>query len=176
LTTPSPAGRIRRFREPDLRYLEHIYAQAVSAGFCTADLEPPSAARWMRFVETHADPRFPVWVFEEREAVIGYAHLSPWREGRAGLARCAEVTYYVDFRHHGRGIGAALLDRAMAEAGELGYRSLLAILLAANEPSRRLLERHGFHEWGRLPGVFRYAGGWHDQLLMGRSLDAGPAA
>jgi phosphinothricin acetyltransferase len=164
-------GAIRPFQTADLPALQRIYAQAIAAGFCTADLEPPSQARWQAFVETHRDPRYPAWVFAQGEQIMGYAALTPHRPGRRGLARTAELSFYVDFRFHGKGIGSLLVEHALQESKRLGHHALFGLLLEANEPSRRLLSQHGFAVWGRLPEVFRYAENWHDQLYLGRLLE-----
>ncbi len=65
----------------------------------------------------------------------------------------AEVSYYVAEEAHRRGIGSALLLRAVDMARSLGMRNLVAILLETNLASRKLLERAGFVQWGFLPNV-----------------------
>jgi L-amino acid N-acyltransferase YncA len=167
-------ARVRLYQAGDLPAIQRIYGQAIAAGFCTADLEPPHQSRWDEWGNTHRDPRYPVFIWDENKEVLGYCSLTPYRPGRRGLARTAEISYYVDFSHHGRGIGQALVAHALHEAALLDFHVLFAIVLAANQPSLDLLSEFGFQQWGFLPDVFRYAGAWHGHAYYGKILTTPP--
>ena len=94
----------------------------------------------------------------------------PYRPGRRALATVAEISYCLDFRCHGQGIGSWLLPRMETEARRLGYETLLAILLAGNAPSLALLRKNGYQEWGRLPAVAHLADTQQDHLILGKHL------
>ncbi|MCA1190394.1 MULTISPECIES: GNAT family N-acetyltransferase [unclassified Saccharopolyspora] len=73
--------------------------------------------------------------------------------------------------HRGRGQGTYLLGEAVAHAPKLGVRTLATTIFASNTASLRLFRSHGFHEWGRLPGVADLGGGViHDVVVVGRSV------
>lgn len=70
----------------------------------------------------------------------------------------------------GRGIGRALLGAACERAATEGARRITLRVLASNEPARRLYAAAGFAVEGVLPGEFRIAGRYVDDILMGRAL------
>jgi phosphinothricin acetyltransferase len=161
---------IRLAGECDLGALAAIYNQAIAARQ-TADTEPVAIDERRRWLLAHPADSHPVHVIEQSGCVIGYSSLSSYRGGRKALRYTVEISFFVDHAHLGRGVGAALVDHAMASAAALGYRTLVALLLGNNAPSIGILEKYGFREWGRLPGAADFDGVEVDHLLYGRRLD-----
>ena len=161
---------IRLARPGDLPAIAAIYNEAVRAGFQTGDLTPVTAASRRPWLEAHAPDRHPVFVAERGGAVAGWCALGPYRPGRAALAHAAEVAYYVAAAHRRAGVATALLRHAAAAAPGLGIEVLLALVLDANAPSRRLLEREGYAVWGELPGVARFGDVTCGHVIYGRRL------
>ena len=126
---------LRPAREGDIPFLTAVYNQAIAAGGRTCDLDPVTEADREAFLRSHRDPRCPLFLCLRAGEAVGYAYLSPYRPGRRALATVAEISYYLDFRCHGQGIGSWLLPRMETEARRLGYETLLAILLAGNTPA-----------------------------------------
>jgi L-amino acid N-acyltransferase YncA len=152
----------------DLPRLVEIYNQAIVSGRATADLVPcTETARRVWFAE-HDPDTDPIFVYDDG-AVQGYLSLSPYR-GRPALRRTAEISYYVDYAHHGGGIGSALMEFALAEAPRFGKKILLAIVFEGNTPSVRLLEKSGFTKWGFLPEVAEVGETLHGHLYYGRKV------
>jgi len=85
---------------------------------------------------------------EQDGAVMGCMHIkkaSPmagpmFKEG--GFAMVVDVV--VDDRHHGEGIGAALLNKATHWARQRSLASLRLTVYAANRVARRFFQKHGF--------------------------------
>lgn len=74
---------------------------------------------------------------------------------------------YVDPAHRGRGIAAALLQRALAFAAErAGWWLVKLSANAANTAAIKLYESHGFVQYGREPGALLVEGVLHDEVLM----------
>lgn len=163
-------GTIRLARQADLPQLTAIYNQAIQAGRCTCDTAPFAPGQRQGWFEACQEEDYPLFVYERCSQTVGYAYLSPYREGRPALRTVAEISYYVDFQYHGQGIGGKLLRHAIEEARCLCYRNLLAILLECNPASIHLLEKHGFSLWGSLPQVAQLGQGWYSHLYYGRAL------
>lgn len=161
---------IRLARQEDLPSINRIYNQAVKQGFCTAHLEPVHMEERKQWFFSHVPMRFPVFVVVEKKNVIGWVSLGPYRESREALAHVAEVSYYVDEHERSKGIGSMLLDHALCKASDYAYSVLIAILLDKNLGSIALLQKFGFKEWGRMPGIARIDGQNVDHLYYGRML------
>jgi len=92
------------------------------------------------------------------KSLATYLTISPYRPGRQALRYTAEVSYYVDFDHHGRGIASNLLQHMIGLCPSLDIKTLFAIILDSNQGSIRLLEKYGFKKWGHLPRVADFDG------------------
>jgi phosphinothricin acetyltransferase len=170
LAAPACLHPVRLAAAADLPRLVEIYNQAIAAGDVTADTVPFAVEARRDWFEQHGPAAYPIYVCGgEPGKVLGYLSLSPYR-GRPALARTAEVSYYVDYEEHGRGIGSALLAHALREAPGLGKRVLIAVLLEWNTASLGLLVRFGFERWGYLPGVAELGGRLCGQFYYGRKV------
>ncbi|MER5769688.1 GNAT family N-acetyltransferase [Streptomyces sp. NPDC001985] len=104
-------------------------------------------------------------------AILGYTRVSPPTPLACnqhvrqiqGLAVAGEA--------RGRGIARALLRAACAEARRQGAVRITLRVLGHNTPARRLYESEGFAVEGVLPGEFRLAGRYVDDVFMGRALE-----
>ncbi|SFS46874.1 GNAT family N-acetyltransferase [Saccharopolyspora flava] len=65
---------------------------------------------------------------------------------------------------------ADLLQHAIAQAPELGFRTIATTIFASNERSLRLFRAHGFQEWGHLPSVADLDGRHEDVVFVGLPL------
>jgi len=77
----------------------------------------------------------------------------------------AEVSVYVDPKHHGRGAGTALYGALIPTLAAQGYRTVIAVIALPNPASERLHEAFGFQNVGRLRRVGWKLGQWHDVAL-----------
>ena len=161
---------IRPAAVSDLPRLTDIYNQAIRAGGCTADTEEFTELQRLPWLQEHLDPAYPLFVYELDNTVAGYVYLTPYRKGRKALQGTVEISYYLDFRYHRRGIGSRLVEHAIQAAKDLGYRKLIAILLSCNEASQALLKKHGFVQWGLLPDVAELHGRLYSHYYLGLDL------
>ena len=69
---------------------------------------------------------------------------------------------------HGHGIGAALLERLIADSERQGYWTLQAQIIADNHASRALHVKCGFREVGRRERYGHIDDVWHDVILFER--------
>jgi phosphinothricin acetyltransferase len=161
---------IRLAREEDLLRIHDIYNQAVRQGFCTAHLAPLSLNESKRWFQRHDPATFPVFVVGSGDGVEGWVSLGPYRQDRQALAHVAEVSYYVDEKTRGKGLGNSLLKHALRVAPQFGFSVLIAILLSKNPASIHLLNTHGFSCWGTMPGIARIGDQTSDHLYYGIKL------
>jgi len=161
---------IRKASKKDLPAINRIYNQAVRQRFCTAHLEETGTRERERWFEAHDPARYPVFVAVEDQQVNGWMSLGPYREDRQALSHVAEVSYYVDEQKRGKGTGSALLGHAILTAPAYGFAVLIAILLHKNAASIGLLQKSGFEEWGRMPGIARIGDQVADHIYYGLKL------
>lgn len=149
---------IRIAKIEDLGAMVEIYNQAIAVGQKTADLTPVSVEERKTWFQAHPADRYPILVAEQDGTILGYLTLSAYRPGRMALRHTAEVSYYVHFDHHRKGVASKLLRQAIEICPTLQIKTLFAILIDSNEASIKLLEKFGFERWGHLPRVAEFGG------------------
>ena len=162
--------KIRKARQEDLLVINEIYNQAVRQRFCTAHLEPVELKERKHWFAAHDSAVYPIFVALDEEKVVGWVSLGSYREDRQALAHVAEVSYYVDEKKRGKGVGSSLMGHALTAASDYGFSVLIAILLNGNPASIALLLKFGFEEWGRMPGIARIEDQEADHLYYGVKL------
>lgn len=132
--------------EADHDELFDLYALVVEEGGAFPR-EPPTDEATFR--EAWIDGKTGVYVARSEGALAGSYHLVPNFGGLA--AHIANAGYMVapDFRR--RGVGTALVEHSLAEAGRHGFDAMMFNLVMESNPSRRLYERLGFEPVGRVP-------------------------
>jgi ribosomal-protein-alanine N-acetyltransferase len=84
----------------------------------------------------------------------------------------ADLGYWVDQAHNGRGVATAAVAALVQLAfTELGLHRIQAGTLLHNRGSQRVLERNGFRSIGMAPRYLQIAGRWQDHLLFQRLAD-----
>ena len=159
---------IRLARPEDLPAIVAIYNQSIPSQQSTGDTQPLRVEDRRTWFAGHRADKHPIFVAEINEQVAGWCSLSAYRPGRAALRFTAEISYYIAFSYHRRGIGTALVEYALAACPELEIRHLFAIVLEGNQASLRLLEKMGFEQWGYLPKVANFDGRDVGHLYYGR--------
>jgi L-amino acid N-acyltransferase YncA len=154
--------RVRHARETDRAAIAEIYNEGIREGRSTFETEPRTAGDidgWL------ASPTQPVLVAESGGAVVGWARVAPYSP-RPCYAGVVEGSVYVLARERGRGLGSALVAALCEEAERAGFHKIVGRLFADNEPSRRLVLRHGFREVGLHLRHGRLDGDWRDVLVV----------
>ncbi len=148
--------------------MQEIYNSIISEGGLTADLDHqtiPHKEAWLRSFL----PPYQVFVVQHQNQIAGYFYFSPWRAGRRALAGLAEVSYFLEAKYRGVGIGSLMMQWVLQEARQRGFQHLMAILLDQNLASIGLLKKHGFAIAGSLPAVVDLGDRTCGQLIMLRS-------
>lgn len=137
----------------DLPQIVEIYNQAILKKGLTADLDVQKVEDKQNWFDAHQAGRYPIFVAAQGADILGWVSLSPYREGRKALARTSEVSLYLHEKHIGKGIGSTLMRYVLAEAKNLNFTNIIAILIANNEKSIGLFTKFNFTLWGLLPGI-----------------------
>lgn len=123
-------------------YLKH----GVSAFFADYALSEFTAPKSERLV---ADPNQFILVSENNEGIDGFIRVSSG--SAAPVSGCSSVeisTFYVQPRHHGKGIGKKLLDAAFAHCRKVGATSVWLTTNAENAPAIAFYLKQGFEHVG----------------------------
>jgi L-amino acid N-acyltransferase YncA len=161
---------IRKAKIRDVRAITKVYNQAIRAGGLTGDLKVVSNENRRNWLSEHDGSKYPVYVAEINEKVVGYAYITQYRFGREAFCKTAEVSYYVNFENHGNGVGSALLEIMESYGREIGLEVFIAIILAINEKSISFMIKNGYEEWGRMKGIAHLGNQVVDHVYYGKRL------
>lgn len=161
---------IRQATAEDYPGILRIYNQSVLAGGVTGDELPLTLDERRPWLALHDGSHYSLFVAEDAGNILGYLALSPYRQGRSAFYNTAEISYYIEADSRRQSLASQLMAHALQACRTLEIHTLIAILLAGNEASIRLLEKHGFREWGRMPRIGRLQSGTVDHLYYGRHL------
>ena len=144
---------IRKADITDLPDIVGIYNQAIISRSCTGDTVCFNTNERKDWFKYHDNIKTPIYVYENESKVIAYSLISSYRPGRQAFEDVGEISYYVDFFYHGKGVGSKMIEHIIQEAINIGYRNLIAIILDCNKKSASLLEKNNFNIWGILPNI-----------------------
>ena len=161
---------IRDALEADLPAIVEIYNAATATRMSTALFEPVSVDERRPWFRQHSPNRFPLWVAEIDGDIAGWLSFHEFIR-RPAYAGTAEISLYVDEKFRRRGIGRALLEKAIANGPGLKMRTLIGYVLGHNETSLALFEHAGFERWGRLPRIARFEESERDLVIVGRHVE-----
>lgn len=166
---------IRPCAAGDIPAIAAIYADAVTHGTASFELEPPAEAEMVRRRSALIEGGFPYLVAERAGAVLGYAYAGPYRI-RPAYRFTVEDSVYVAPSAQGQGVGRALLTALIAAAEARDFRLMIAVIGdTASTGSIRLHESLGFAPVGALEPVGYKHGRWLASVLMQRVLGDGAA-
>jgi RimJ/RimL family protein N-acetyltransferase len=118
--------------------------------------------RYLRAVRRSPDAA--VFVAETPEGIVG--RLSLARDPHPASPHVADLGLMVAASHRRRGIGRALLERAVRWASEVGVEKLELHVFPHNQPAIELYERFGFEREGLRKRHYRRGGEVVDAVLM----------
>jgi phosphinothricin acetyltransferase len=169
---------IRLATVADLDGITDIYADAVTQGTASYELEPPSRAEMGTRFDSLMAGGFPYLVAEKDGAVLGYAYAGAFRP-RPAYRFIVEDSVYIAPWAKGQGVGLMLMQSLIEAVRTAGFRQVIAVIGDGRRPdsaSVRLHEKLGFRHSGRLEGSGYKHGRWLDTVFMQLSLNGGASA
>ena len=155
----------------DLPSINQIYNQAILSGKATADLEQKDIKERHLWFSQFDERTYPIYVYADNDQILGYCYLTPYRPKREALKHVAELSYYVDYEHHNKGIGTSLMDHVIKDCKRIQIHVLLAFVLGVNIKTIGILEKYNFTQWGTLEGVALLKSGPCDHVIYGAHLE-----
>lgn len=172
LHPPRPA--LRNARPDDAEALRSLQEEIYREGSWFVGDGPPSVGGLQRQLRG-LDPRRSLMLVATLDGTIcGWLELHRMHARR--LEHVAVLTLAVSRRYRRRGVGAALLERAVVWARRAGVLKIGLNVRSGNVGAIALYRRFGFEEEGRERRQVRTDDGFEDNLIMGRFLEGAAAS
>lgn len=159
--------QVRDATRADLPAIVEIYNSAIPGRIATADTSPISAESRQAWFDEHGPETHPLWIATIDGSIVGWLSFQEFNT-RPAYHATAEISIYVAPAFKRRGIGRALLGRAVDRAPALRLRTLVGLIFGHNAASLRLFELFGFERWACLPRVAELDGVERDLVIVGR--------
>lgn len=171
----TPRVQVRPVLPADLADVVRIYGHYVEHTAVTFETETPGTEDWAQLTARVREQGWPFLVATRPgtapgEGVLGYGYVTQWRP-RPAYRATVEDSLYLAPDARGNGVGQALLEALLTEAGRRGARQVVAVITdTGDETAVRLHERLGFRAVGRLEAVGHKHDQWWDTIILQASL------
>ncbi len=135
----------------DLPEVVAIYNQAIRSRCATGDIEEFSVKDRIDWFHKFNNNTYPLYIAKIKNKIVGYCYLTAYRPGRKAMSKVAEISYYIDYNFHKKGIGTTLLKYVITDCKRLKKENLLAFILDINNSTIGILKKFNFKELGHLP-------------------------
>jgi L-amino acid N-acyltransferase len=153
---------IRKAELRDLKELLEIYNYEVKNGISTLDLEPRTMEEREKWFYMHNVMNHPLYVAELENHIAGYASLSSYRPKEA-YKTTVELSIYIGADYRKKGVASALLAYILDEARrDERTHTVVSVITAGNEASRKLHQKFGFEFCGTIKEVGMKFGEYRD--------------
>ena len=145
----------------------NIYNHYIRTSFAAYPDEPVPYAFYDRFIEMTSG--YPAYVILQGGHLAGFCFLRPFKPV-ATFSACAEITYFIDKGHTGKGLGSAALQKLETDGRAMGIRILLASIASENEGSIRFHLGRGFVRCGNFQGIIKKFDKQYDMIWMQKTI------
>lgn len=163
-----PVITLRPVTRADAEPIRSIYNVEVLEATATFDMVPRTLEEQLGWIDDHTGGH-PAIVAVDRDAVVGFGSLSPYR-ARPAYATTVEDSVYVRRDRQGEGVGRLLLDELVRLGQAHGFHSVIARIVGGHVASIALHRACGFRTVGVEQEVGRKFGRWLDVVVMQRML------
>ncbi len=153
---------IRTAAVSDAAALAGIYNQSI--GTATLDLIKRDADHFIQTLYS-LEENETLLVMELSGEVVGYGVLKQysWKEG---YRYTGETSVFFEKNHRGKGLGRLLKKTLIETARELGYRHLVARIMAKNTVSIHYNQKLGYELVGIQKNIGHIDGEWFDVAIL----------
>jgi phosphinothricin acetyltransferase len=163
---------IRETQLMDCARLAEIYNQYL--GITTFDLTPKSADHFQQTLISLSakEKMYTAWLPTDRsrEQIIGWGAIKKYSE-REGYRFTCETSVYLDGAYRKQGFGTQMKKCLIEQCRTLGYRYLVAKVLARNQHSIDYNVKLGYRVVGTQKRIGQVQGEWLDVVIMEYWLD-----
>lgn len=112
---------------------------------------------------------YPAFVIKANDDVVGFCMLRAYNPFST-FKNTAEISYFIDDDHAGKGLGKMALDKLTDAAREQGITTILASISSENTPSLSFHRKNGFTECGRFKQIGRKFGKPFDVIWFSKQI------
>ncbi len=152
---------IREATTKDVQAMLDIFNANILHSTAIYMYEPQSLEQRQEWFESKQARSEPIFVYEERGDVVGYATYGAFRPYPANLYT-VEHSVYVHEDYHRKGIGEKLMHKLIEHATNRGIKTMVGSIDATNIPSIRAHEKLGFTYSGTIKNAGYKFGNWLD--------------
>ena len=160
--------QIRVAESRDCQDLSFIYNQYL--GKSTFDLVEKSADDFIQFIHQKKLRNEELLVLTEQDQILGWGIIKRYSE-RLGYQFAAETSIYLHPQFIGKGLGSLLKKKILETCRKMGYRYLVAKVIARNVKSIEYNLKLGYRICGLQKRIGYVNGRWEDIVLMEMHLD-----
>jgi phosphinothricin acetyltransferase len=113
---------------------------------------------------------YPAYVIKENEEIVGFCLLHAYNPFPT-FKQCAEISYFINKDHTGKGLGTMALKKLEEEALKVGIKTILANISSENTESIDFHKKNGFVECGRFQKIITKKGTPYDIIWMQKTLE-----
>jgi phosphinothricin acetyltransferase len=157
-------GTIRFADIKDAKDILDIYKPYINDTAITFEYDVPTLEEFERRI-TETRKTYPYLVFEENGNILGYAYAGAARE-RAAYQWTCELSIYIRYDMHGRGIGGKLYTKLFEYLKLQNIKIMYAVITTPNPQSVKFHEHFGFETIAVFRKCGYKLGEWRDVTWM----------
>lgn len=112
---------------------------------------------------------YPTFVIKSDDGVVGFCFLRAYNPFPT-FKNTAEVSYFINEKYSGKGLGKMALNKLINAAKEQGITTILASVSSKNAHSISFHQKNGFNECGRFRQIGRKFGETFDVIWFSRQI------
>lgn len=113
---------------------------------------------------------YPAFVIKSDNDIVGFCLLKSYNSFST-FNHTAEISYFIDEKHSGKGLGKMALDKLTDIARKQGITTILASVSSKNAHSLSFHRKNGFNKCGRFRQIGRKFGETFDVIWFSKKIN-----